>query len=359
MPDRCRLHSLDALRGLAAICVVFWHWQHLFFNPTVGGIVFTKSAQPFYAFCHGFYNHGDRAVDLFFVLSGFVFYWLYAEKIHGRMVSAPQFAALRISRLYPLHLLTFLLVVGLQLAYIHRAGRPFVYPNFDVLMAVEHVLGVSSWIPCNPFAFNGPFWSVSIELSLYAIFFLVCRYLSLRSWINLLIILLGLSLRHVHPELYRGLVAFFLGGLSYKAFRWISSRPNVRPWLIGLGAFTVLGWTAMAHVESIVRKECQADLVFVGTILFIALLERRFPRMFTGLTPLGDISYSIYLIHFPLQLAFILVNRALGGNTAIFYHAWTLGLFLGILLPLGYLSCHAFEMPVQRFLRARLTRPLT
>src|SRR6185436_12525906 len=105
-----RMHSLDALRGIAALAVVFWHWPHFFYSGTTLAAGFDREAQPFYEVFKIFYRHGILAVDLFFLLSGFIFFWLYAKTISARRLTPREFFVLRVSRLYPLHLVTLLLV---------------------------------------------------------------------------------------------------------------------------------------------------------------------------------------------------------------------------------------------------------
>ena len=83
------LYSLDALRGLAALSVVFWHWKHFFFSGTQQ-IAFAPEAQPLYAIFRPLYTEGHRAVDLFFCLSGFIFFRLYSERIAAKKGSAPH-----------------------------------------------------------------------------------------------------------------------------------------------------------------------------------------------------------------------------------------------------------------------------
>ena len=357
MPDKVRLNALDGLRGLAAISVIFWHWQHMFFEPSSRTFVLQRTSQPFYGLFHGFFNYAYRAVDLFFVISGFVFFWLYAEAIARRRVSPLTFASRRISRLFPLHLLTFGLVVGLQAIYSQGAHTTFVYSQPDRWHTLLHLIGVSFWLPNAQQTFNGPFWSVSIELLLYLIFFLFCRFATSLRWPTVIMVLLGLSLRHGHPELMRGMVGFFLGGLAYFSFSWSSSQARSQGWLMGFGALTVLGWVAMANRNSLLRNEAQCDLVFAITLVFITLLERRFPAQLGKASHLGNISFSVYLLHFPLQLVFVLVNKSFGGKPEIFYQPWMFLLFLGTLLPLGFLSYHAYERPAQTFLRGlRLRR---
>src|ERR1700675_2139648 len=101
--DMRRLHSLDSLRGLAALSVVFWHWQHFYALTGRWQPGWQRSSEPLYEFFRPLYDEGWAAVDLFFPLSGFIFFWLYGESIRERRIVASEFALLRFSRLWPLH----------------------------------------------------------------------------------------------------------------------------------------------------------------------------------------------------------------------------------------------------------------
>src|SRR5215813_3086162 len=109
-----RLYALDTLRGFAALSVVLWHWQHFFAISGTWQQGWQKSSEPFYVFLKPFYEQGWAAVDLFFALSGFIFFWLYSEAIREGRIGAWRFGWLRFSRLYPLHLLTLLAVTAMQ-----------------------------------------------------------------------------------------------------------------------------------------------------------------------------------------------------------------------------------------------------
>ena len=76
-----RLYSIDALRGVAALAVVVWHWQHFYAITGTWASVWNRADQPFYLFLKPLYDQGWVAVDLFFAVSGFVFYWLYLEPV--------------------------------------------------------------------------------------------------------------------------------------------------------------------------------------------------------------------------------------------------------------------------------------
>jgi hypothetical protein len=56
-PAASHLYSLDFARGVAALAVVLWHWQHFFFNGPVSG-AFQREEQPFYSVLFLFYEKG-------------------------------------------------------------------------------------------------------------------------------------------------------------------------------------------------------------------------------------------------------------------------------------------------------------
>src|SRR5262249_45566496 len=114
-----RMSTLDGLRGLAALLVVFFHigWpNHLTDN--------------------NFVRNGYLAVDLFFILSGFVIFKIYAESIRS-VGDFRSFICLRFFRVYPLHFATLGFLVGVELLKLLLQGvlstpseqRPFAGNN--------------------------------------------------------------------------------------------------------------------------------------------------------------------------------------------------------------------------------------
>ena len=84
------------------------------------------------------------------------------------------------------------------------------------------------------------------------------------------------------------------------------------------------------------------------------MLERKL-SLPPGLAWLGDISYSTYLLHFPLQIAFVLVVDAAGLSRGVFYSSSVFVIYFVTLILLGLGSFHWLERPLQRQLR-RLAR---
>ncbi|MFO0960716.1 MAG: acyltransferase [Isosphaeraceae bacterium] len=366
-----RLHSLDALRGIAALAVVFWHWQH--FWPE-GGLV--AEDQPFYDVFRIFYNHGLKAVDLFFCLSGFIFFWLYSGKIERGAVSTWRFFWLRVSRLYPLHLLTLLVVAIGQIVFTSVRGEPFVYSwndarHFVLNLSMLQGLGLEQG-----YSFNNPSWSISVEAMLYAVFFAACR-LRMTRWFHLLSIsVAGLALIHLGSSNFgRGLASFFLGGIAFSLYRWILGRPSARRELYTAvtAASTAIAWALLAYALQYDLAVAEIPIVgwlapiwrashmptllptmmFPSMILSLALIEARGLRVPGWLTWLGDVSYSSYLWHFPLQLAFALAVPLASTPAAFRSPAMLIG-FYAALIPLSLASDRFFERPAQRALRDAL-----
>jgi peptidoglycan/LPS O-acetylase OafA/YrhL len=128
-PRPAHLHSLDIARGVAALAVVFWHWQHFFVIGVRATLAFRPELQPLFGLFQPFYLHGHEAVSLFFSLSGFIFFWLFARQVADGALSMRTVFVHRFSRLYPLHLATLLVVAAAQHGYVAAYGSYFVCPG--------------------------------------------------------------------------------------------------------------------------------------------------------------------------------------------------------------------------------------
>ncbi|HEY4123267.1 MAG TPA: acyltransferase, partial [Rhizomicrobium sp.] len=352
MPQR-RLHSLDALRGIAALAVVLWHWQHF---ATLGGAGWPREAQPFYALLKPGYLYGWIAVDLFFALSGFVFFWLYADAIAARRMTPGRFALLRFSRLYPLHWLTLAAVAILQWTYHRNTGTFFIYQTNDLMHFAASIALAQNWFHGTE-SFNGPSWSISVEVLLYIVFFVLCR-LRLINWQSALaMVLVGFAIRHFHLSALtgRGVMAFFIGGIAFHVTEWIRGRADAvrlswcavilaaAVWMV---AIAQLYWPALGNEVSrladLLGHEAPVLLfvVLVGapTLVALALHEQVLRFDYSKLSLLGDISYSTYLLHFPLQLLIANIAVQQGWAAQDFMSPLVLVAFYAVLIGLGTLS---------------------
>jgi peptidoglycan/LPS O-acetylase OafA/YrhL len=379
-----RLYSLDAARAIAALAVVLQHWPEHFFSLERFSAA-TEDSPLFFLFAP-FYERGARAVTFFFCLSGFIFYWLYSRKVHDRIVGPSTFAMLRLSRLYPLHLATLLLCVVLQWPLIQMLGHPFIYQQHDVYHFLLNLPLIQYWGFESGWSFNGPSWSISVEIFLYFAFFAACWFARPSLWQCLALAFAALLVAR-YSVLADAAATFFLGGASFHVYRTLSARwtplksfvlvaivvglwalippltqPDIlqdrlaqlRPWL-GEGR---LGDIVETGVLEFAQRQFEFVL-FPATVATLALSEIVWKRIpWVWLHELGNMSYGIYLLHFPLQLAFVSIALTFGFPSDFFTRITTLALFVGLLLVISFASYRVFERPAMLAIRrAWLRRP--
>jgi peptidoglycan/LPS O-acetylase OafA/YrhL len=376
-----RFYTLDVLRGVAALSVVFWHWRHFYFVGTTPGII-DQSKLPLHGLLFILYSKGWIAVDLFFGLSGFIFYWLYSEKIQNKTVSLFEFAVLRFSRLYPLHLFTLCLAAVGQFWFVTTQGAFFAWPSNDLWHFALNLAFASSWGLEQGYSFNVPIWSVSVEILLYALFFVLSRILPVRFWVLAVVAFIGYFFElKVYGPIGRGVVSFFLGGLMFLTYDQIQKFPqrfrvsqvvitlNVLFWVItGITIFfpdfvTSVATASLPIVNARIQSLIQRSLnhfpvlvLFPSTILSLALLEQSWGRVAKRMSLLGEISYSSYLLHFPLQMIFAGALLGFGVDKSIFFSPVVMLIFFAVLISVSYLSHHYFELPMQKFFRTKVLK---
>ena len=106
---------------------------------------------------------GECGVSFFFVLSGFVLSLAYSERVSQGLFSTRNFFVKQWIKIYPLHLLTFIIMFALDL----RLGK-----YCDPLAAIANLLLLQSWIPADSFYFvaNSPSWFLCDILFFYLVF---------------------------------------------------------------------------------------------------------------------------------------------------------------------------------------------
>lgn len=350
-----RIVSVDALRGVAALAVVFWHWQHFWPRGAV-----TDDLLPLFTLFWPLYKYGYLGVDLFFCISGFVFFTIYADQVASGAVSAVRFAVLRFSRLYPLHFVTLIAVAVLQFVYHASQSQFFVYTENTPAYFLLQLFLASNWLSSRG-SFNGPIWSVSIEALLYVSFFCVAKFRLTHPFILAALSISGLILMTSNGFLGRGLFSFYLGCLCAITVRQLSTvRSLSLAAIVALAAVPCFAWLwdrqalAFAPVDALM-----VVIVFPVLVIVLALADDALRLVTRRLRWLGDISYSSYLLHFPLQLA-VVTWLAWTGLEIDFRSPLTLAAFFVLLILLSLLCYRYFERPAMQWLRTKLQRlPIT
>jgi peptidoglycan/LPS O-acetylase OafA/YrhL len=341
-------HSIDALRGIAALTVLIYHYK-LFFSGTPEKTVLLSQVKntPLFRILTPILEHGMIAVMLFWIISGFVFMHVYADR--RRNISGRRYAVHRFSRLYPLHFATLMIVAALQFISLHAFGNGQIFGNQDVKHFALQIVMASNWGFEDGLSYNGPIWSVSAEIAIYVAFFAFLKFVrpTLLSTGLAMISFAALFFSTGSLISLCGLY-FFAGTLCYGLFRLGDDRTPV------LGMMTAL---VVAGAAVLIPGPQTIALIggFGGLMTALAFLERAAPSLpFAFLQPLGDLSYSVYLLHCPVQIAFLMLVAAGAipfGVVASPVFAICYFVFVCLLARIVFLR---FERPAQRWLRQRL-----
>lgn len=353
-----RLKALDSLRGLAAFGVaLFWHYQH--FTPI--------DTAPFRTVAYWFYHYGISLVDFFFVLSGFIFSYVYKEKILEGKLTLGEYGFLRFSRLYPLHFITLIVVCCIQAIRSIKLDNYFVYPNNDVYHFLLNVFFIQSGWFERGFSFNAPTWSVSCELLAYLIFFLVLhkqkangRYLVTyiaMVFVGLFIVKTAINIPALNENTSRVFIGFFIGCLTYEAnLTTAVKKYAVRIAGVALLVLVVIGVT-QGHVAFGNWAIIYTVLIY-PLIIFLTVNSRMLTGIlsFRPLAYLGAMSYSIYLWHFPIQLLIKTSSDLL--NLNLDFTSRKVFIFYAVcVLAMSVVSYETLEKPLLKYLRQRASSP--
>jgi peptidoglycan/LPS O-acetylase OafA/YrhL len=353
-----KLLGLELVRFICAVAVLFWHYQHFaFISDTAVG--FVKGHQPLYPEFRLFYDNGYQGVPVFWCISGFIFFWKYKQAIAERVVGPKKFFILRFSRLYPLHFATLMLVAALQIVYLARTGFFFVFQKNDLLHFVLQLFMASNWTSLTPEgdSFDGPIWSVSVEILVYCGFFLLLRYVGKSAWLNVGIILACLvaKVARVPSPIVDCLAFFYIGGLSAITMRHFEAT-KYRKFLaiVALCAVILVPVAVLStHLNEHEHFSFLFRMAYIPVLLYVFAQNVPVSRGIQKFVEAaGNMTYSSYLIHFPIQLAIAIYFSWVGRSVPYEGLAFFCGFFCVTLLA-AYFIFRWFEVPAQSWIRSR------
>jgi peptidoglycan/LPS O-acetylase OafA/YrhL len=343
------------VRFFAAAAVVFYHFgkQHVGHVPD---------------FVRNVAGGGANGVALFFILSGFVLAYNYADSAQAGRLDKAEFWKARIARVYPVYLLSLVLTVSRFANYLHYALHPVSPAN--VLRALTSFAMVvtltQAWDASRSFLWNFPSWTLSVEMLFYLTFPWACAAVCRLKPTKLLTAACALVI------------------LSFLRFVLISKLPPADGFWIWAGSewppmrlpefFLGLVLGRMYLVRSDIRirhRDAAAMLATAGIVtvvgfgpqlgIFVApLLDPLFAVLIYALASgpgfvarclslpllvlLGNASYAVYILQVPIMNA---VNKIFG-----FYG---LTFFAGLLALTGISTASYlyFETPARRWIRKR------
>lgn len=358
---------LDGLRGVAALLVVFYHiFEGLSF--AAGGTLITTI------------NHGYLAVDFFFILSGFVIGYAYDDR-WKRNMTLGNFFTRRLIRLHPMIIMgtiigaiTFCIQGSVQWDGSHVATSAVMLALLAAMFFIPAYPGAGYDVRGNGeiFSLNGPSWSLFFEYIGNILYALFIHRLSNRG-LAILVALSGIGLAwfalfdivgygmlgvgwtldgaNFWGGMLRMLFPFSLGMLLSRHFRPIKTRGAF--WicsavLLILFCVPYIEGKLPVCLNGVYELICIA-LVFPA-LVWIAASGKTTDKQSTRICRfLGDISFPLYAIHYPLMYLFYawLIKNKL----YTFTECWQMAalVYTGSIL-LAYLCLKCYDEPVRKWL---------
>lgn len=356
---------LDGLRGVAALMVVWYHIFEAFAtSPVTQGV-----------------NHGYLAVDFFFLLSGFVMGYAYDDRLRDGRLSVGQFIRRRLIRLHPLVCLGALLGVGsfLLQGSVRWDGTSVALPAVLGALAMQLLMipaGIGAGVDVRGngemFPLNGPSWSLFFEYLGSLLYGLVLHRLRTKWLVGIAgFSAVGLVVLAIGDFGGTGTIGYgwsfggygFVGGMLRLLFSYTTgmllarlpmrSRPVKGAFAIAATALILL--LVMPHIgggQLPWLNGLYDALCIIGIfplLIYIAASAR--PQSAKGAAAcrfLGDLSYPLYITHYPLMYFFY---AWVWDNGYSFAEVWpvVMGLY-ALAVLVGYLALRLYDTPLRRWL---------
>lgn len=367
-PRSRHILALTGLRGYAALWVVL---SHVSFTDQ---FLWQLGARVHWHYLDGVIRHEYLAVDLFFMLSGFVLTHVHGAELDDNISRRVygRFLLLRLARVYPLHM------VGLLLTAATHAFSAFdVYPNDTLFAFLTQVFLVSSWGFTSGINWNLPAWSLSSEWMAYLVFPSIalataaCRKV---RWQLLAIAALGLCFdalifcSPVHLDYSSGAgaaIRVLAGAAIGSLLRRLYDSPGLQrvPWAFLFWLTVPLAASTMTTLDGARRPDSIWAWLAMPVLLFTAARARSwsmFPFTSRLAVYLGEISFAVYIVHHPVLRALrVLFRPQLETAAATTSDGAVLAIIVGVLLVIIVVAAlaHAFiEVPVRNWARRGIDR---
>ena len=362
-------YGIDFLRWVAALAIVFYHYLLHFQIVEINSSSFLNYLVINKEFAQAF-------VWMFWAISGFVFTNIYIK----RDVTFKKFFVARFARLYPLHFVTLILVTVLQfisfIIFDYTYQHSYLLVAYDLYHFILNIFFASNWGLEKAWSFNTPVWSVSVEVPIYFLFFSSLFFIKKYKYLTPLIIICFVYF--ILPDLIniletnelikpnhfqkialsnfpRCIFYFFLGSFVFFIYSKLKEYSKI---LSILSFFSTLICITLLILESsqlnnLINSFPSTVTLFFSLILFFACFDDIFPNLFKKFSTISTTSYSIYLIHFPMQLIMLIIVEKFSLDFSLFKNYFIFLLFIGILQYISILSFKYLESPLRKIINLR------
>ncbi|OAI88731.1 hypothetical protein AYO36_00920 [Exiguobacterium sp. KKBO11] len=326
-----RLVELDALRGLAAIAVVLYHYT-------------TRISEiyPNYSYSGFKFPYGNLGVQLFFLLSGFVIFLTIKNKL-----SPIDFLKKRAIRLYPSYIIC-VMITYLLISTFGLVGR-----EVSISHALINFSLMEGFIPGIKYV-DGAYWSLTVEITFY-IFIALLLYMGFMKYIFetlclwlaasfTLFLLLEKTDYKLLEILYQKTISnysyLFIAGISFyflsQKFSWRYLALLLSTLIFQYMSSDFTTFIVVMILYLILWGAINQKLKFLSNSLFVFL---------------GNISYSLYLIHQNIGYIILLELNKLGISS---HYIIVIPLITSILI--SYLITIYCEKPMMKYLKTKFLK---
>jgi exopolysaccharide production protein ExoZ len=336
--QRRSIGSIQALRGIAALLVMLFH-----INSGINDWFSLHQPLPYLTV-------GASGVDMFFVISGFIIV-ITSQKLRAR-----DFVIRRLLRLVPIYWLsTVLFFVAFVLVASQRIFSDPAAALIHSLLFLPYERLDGSIQPVNPVG-----WTLNYEMQFYVVFALGLAMTTRASvFAGLLLLAAVLSGGLLHPShaalrfwtapiLLEFVAGMVLGHIYLTGFRF-----NAGIALAVVAAASMFLFTVAASSEP---TGWWRIVLWGGPAFAIVAAAALSPNVAVpvGLVQLGNISYSLYLLHLPVLLVFKRVGGSLGLDWSRPFTSWVAAAGLVALsVAVATVSFVCIERPLTRLGRSK------
>ena len=361
-----RFKYVEGLRALACLTVVFNHAIAESY-PSAYHVSIPENL----SLLRLWFAFGHHAVTAFIVISGFCLGLPAASQQFKREIGWGTFMVRRIARILPPYYAA--LIISLIIAWAFFPSPVGIHYDFSAhprsLDILSHVLILQNVVGTGQI--NYSLWSIATELHIYAGFPLLVKVLSKRGgwFLALLGVLISFALSFLLLETrlsraYVHLAGAFVVGVGAS---WVVSgdhnhnftnilRKISKP--VAMGIMTlVVAWTIIlprSLYKPFILPHDFLVMIGIGAVLISCASMSGFGRKLLELKPLvwlGERSYSLYLLHVPIQAALlkVAINSLDLTHTERLVFSLTVG--FGILLGLTWVFHRFVEIPAMALSR--------
>jgi peptidoglycan/LPS O-acetylase OafA/YrhL len=338
-----KFHFVDLLRGLSAIVILVWHYHHFQWTPEIG-LMPGDSRQPFFDFLRPFYTDGYWAVQLFWLISGFVFSHVYSHT----GTSAKEFFIRRFARLYPLHFLTLCLIALIQIASYKLYGYYQITAINDLYHFFLNIFFIAFW----GFQVGSSFNTHKYIFSFGAI--LPIAILSFGAVIS----------NYGTPLWYFGICTWFFYAGVLVHYLTVKIK-SIKIWVLLCGLSSLMFVFLLKKYlvgEKIPFHNIGFFLFFPILVLMVQLDLKGFSKSSATVKVcdyVSSLTYSSYLLHFPIQVLVLVVFKYFGWGGQVFYSPSVFLLYMALMILLSR-ACYLYiEKPLQTYFLRKLPDSLS